>query len=86
MYFKAGRLHRQGHDPKINGPVFDALQNLVAEIAIDADLHIWIRAMELGENLGQDVEAGGFICSDGKNAAGHLGLVGDGPQRFLPQV
>ena len=85
MHFEAGRFHRQSHNAQIDGAVFHALQNFVAEIAVDADLHVGKRAMEPGENFRQYVEAGGLVRADGQNATGHLRLIGHGAQRFLTQ-
>ena len=37
--FSVRRLDGQRNDADVDGAVFDALQNLVAEIAVDADVH-----------------------------------------------
>ena len=40
MNFESGRFDGEGHDADVDRTVFDALQDLVAEIAIDADVHL----------------------------------------------
>src|SRR5258708_12474589 len=39
------RLHRQRYDSDIDGAIFDALQDLVAEIALNAALHYRLPAL-----------------------------------------
>jgi len=66
--------------------VFHALQNLMAEVAVDAELHIRIQAAVFGEDLGQHVEAGGFIGADHHRSTRIGAVIGDREQRFIAQL
>ena len=83
MRFQAGTLHRHGDDADVNGSVLQLLDNLVTEVAINADLHAGIQAAIFRENIGQNVKARGFVRAHGDGAAGHVALVGDSEQRLI---
>src|ERR1700730_9467127 len=85
MNLEAGRFYRQRNDAHVNGAVFDFLENLMAEIAVDADLYRWKAPAILGENVREHVKTRRFVRSDSECAARGAGLVGNGTQRFIPQ-
>src|SRR6266404_9964535 len=53
MHFQVWRLERQRHDTHVHGAIFYALQNLMAEVAVDADVHLRIAPLEFRKNVGQ---------------------------------
>src|SRR5205823_14557162 len=73
----------QGHDAHFHLSFLDFLQNLVAEISIDADLDQRIQLLEPGEGLGQDIKTRRLIGPDRKLAARSLVELRDGLQRFF---
>src|SRR5256885_10819328 len=56
LFRSVRRLQRQADDANVHGTIFHALQNFVAEIAIDADVHERIFALELRENFRQQIQ------------------------------
>jgi len=52
-------------DADIERTFFKALQDFVAEIAIDADVDKGVAALELGKNVWEQVEAGGLVRAEG---------------------
>jgi len=83
MRFKAGTLDRHGDDADINGAVLKLLDNFVAEISIDTDLHAGIKAAIFRENIRKNVKASGFVRAYGDGATRHVALVGDSQQRLV---
>src|SRR5436305_5086191 len=86
MRLQAGTLYRHCDYADIDGAIFELLNIFVAEIAIDIDLHAWIEAAVLRENIGQHVKARGFVRADGDGPMRHGALVRDGEQRFVGDV
>ncbi len=82
---KAGRLDRQSYKADFDGAIFEFLYHLVAEVAIDADLHARKPTVIFGKNVGQHVETRGFVRADGQRAVRRAGLVCHGAQRFVAQ-
>src|SRR5260370_10566744 len=72
VHFQIGGLDGQSDDANIDGAVLDALQNLVAEIAIDTDVHQGIAALKLRKNIGEQVKTGGFIGAEDDQALNHV--------------
>ena len=64
MHFQVGGFDGHGDDAHVDGAVFDALENLVAEIAVDADVHERIAALKFRKNIGEQIETGGFIGAE----------------------
>src|SRR2546421_12889300 len=60
-------LGRKRDNSHVDGAIFDLLQNFVAEIAIDTDLHGWVEPMVFGEEVREHVQTGGFVGSQGKH-------------------
>jgi hypothetical protein len=83
MRFQARRFYRQSHNAYVDGAVFQLLHDLVAEIAIDADLHPGIEARILGEDIGQDIETGSLVGADHDGAPRAASLVGNREQRLV---
>src|SRR6266852_2953780 len=76
-------LDGEGDDADIHGAVLDALHDLVAEIAIDADVHEGIAALEFGKNIGEEVEASGFVGAEDDGALNDVAAVGNDLNRFV---
>ncbi len=72
--------------PDVDRSVLDLLQNLVAEIAVDADLHRRVEAVILRENFRQNVQACRFVGAEGEHSSRRGGLVGHGAQGFGAHV
>src|SRR5947207_15805036 len=47
----------------------------MAEVAVDADVHQRITPLEFGKNVGEPVEAGGFIGAEGDRALNNVAAV-----------
>ncbi len=58
----------------------------MAEIAVDADLHSRVELVILRENVGEYVQAGGFVGAESEHPPGRSGLVGHGAQGFAAHV
>ncbi len=86
LNLQAGRLHRQAEDAHIERTVFQFFDDLISEIAIDADLHIGKTAAIFGENFGQNIKAGGFVGPDKQRSARRMPVIGDRDQGFVAQL
>jgi hypothetical protein len=82
---EVGRLGRQGHNAYIDGAIFDALQNFVAEVAVDTDVHQRIAALEFRENVGEKIEAGGFIGAEEDRPLHDVAAIGNDLDGFVAQ-
>ena len=83
---EVGRLGRQGHDANVDGAVFNALQNFVAEVAVDTDVHQRIAALEFRKNVGEKIEAGGFIGAEEHRTLHDVAAIGDDLDGFVAQA
>ena len=61
--------------PTSIGAVFDALQNFVAEIAINADVHQRKAPLKFRKNIGKKIQAGGFVGAKNHRALHHVAAV-----------
>lgn len=86
MDLESGRFDGKRDDADIDGAVLDALQNLVAEIAVDADLHLGIAALKLGENIRKQIEAGGFVSAENERALDDITAVGHELNGFVAKA
>ena len=86
MNFKRRRFNGESDDADVNGAVFDALQDLVAEIAIDADVDLRIAALEFGEYVGEKIEASGFVGAEDKRALHDVAAVGNDLNGFVAET
>jgi hypothetical protein len=86
VHFQVGRLDGQGDDADVDGAVLDALENFVAEVAIDADMHQRIAALKFCENVGEQIEAGRFIGAENDGALNHIAAVGNDLNGFVTQA
>src|SRR6266446_5631118 len=76
-------LDGQGDDADVDGAVLDALENLVAEIAVDADVHQRVAALKFRENVGEQIKAGGFIGAEDDRALNDVAAVGNDLDGFV---
>jgi hypothetical protein len=86
MNFESGRFDGKSDDADVHGAVFDALQNFMAEIAIDADVHLGIAALKFGENIREKIEAGGFVGAENERALHDIAAVGDDLNGFIAEA
>src|ERR1700730_3092782 len=86
MYFEVRRFKRQRHDAEIQRSISQPLQNLVAEIAIDADVHKRITALEFRENVRKQIKTRCFVRSEGHGALNDIAAVGNNLHRFIAQA
>src|SRR5580704_6733280 len=84
--FESGRFDGKCHDADVDGAVFDALQNLVAEIAIDADVDLGIAALKFRENVWKKIEAGGFVGAKNQGALHDVPAIGDDLNGFVAEA
>jgi len=54
VHFQIRRLDGQGNDADVDGAVLDALENLVTEVTVDADVHQGIAALKSAKMSGAD--------------------------------
>ena len=86
MRFQAGRLYRQGDDSHVDRAVLQLLDDLVAEVAINTDLHAGIQMTVLGKYVRQYVQAGRLIGANHQRAARAGALIRYGKQRLIPHL
>src|SRR5262249_26326759 len=72
------RLDWQRHHAQVNRAVFDALQNLVAKVTINADLHVWEFGVKPRKYLRQYIKAGRLVGADRYDSTRHCRLIGYG--------
>ena len=83
VHLEIRRLDGQGDDANVNGTVLDALQDLVAEIPVNADVHERITALKLRKNIGKEVEAGGFIGAKDDRSLNDVATIGNNLNGFI---
>src|SRR5579872_668525 len=83
---QAGGLDRQGQNADFHGPIFELLNDLIAEIAINADLYRRISPAVLGEDLGQNIETSRLVGADAQGSPRSTAMIGHGRERFVAQV
>src|SRR6266478_5754929 len=83
VHLQIGRLDGQRDDANVNGTVLDALQDLVAEVAVNADVHERIAALKFGKNVGEEIEAGGFIGAENDWSLNDVAAVGNDLNGFV---
>src|SRR4029077_12328100 len=86
MHLEIGRLCWKGDDGHVDGTVFDALQNLVAEIEVDADVHERKALLKLREDIGEKIKAGGFVCAEQDRALHDVAAIGDDLDGLVAQA
>ena len=86
VHLQVGRLDGQSDDADVNGAVFHALQNLVTEVAVDADVYERVAALKFGKNIGEQIEAGGFIGAEDDRALDDIAAVGDDLDGFVAKA
>src|ERR1700756_897188 len=86
MRFQTGRFYGQGHNANINRAILQLLDDFVAEVPVDANLHAGIEAAVFSKDIGQHVQAGGLVGPDYEGATRRDPLVGDREQRFVAQA
>jgi len=83
VHFQIRRLDGQGNDADVDGAVLDALENLVTEVTVDADVHQGIAALKFRKNVGEQIEAGGFIGAEDDRALNYVAAVGNNLNGFV---
>jgi hypothetical protein len=86
MHLKIGRLDGESDDADVGGAVFDALQNFVAEIAVDADVDERVASLKFGKNIGEQIEASGFIGAEYDGALDDVAAVGNDLDGFVAEA
>src|SRR5712692_612231 len=86
VHLQIGRLDGQSDDADVGGAVFDALQDLVAEIAVNADVHQRVAALKFRKDIGEQVEASGFVGAEDDRALNHVAAVGNDLNGFVAQA
>jgi len=86
VHLQIGGLDGQRDDAHIDGAVLNALQNLVAEVAVDADVHQRITALKFRKNVGEQIKAGRFIGAKDDRALDDVAAVGDDLNGFVAQA
>ncbi len=83
VHLQIGRLDGQRDDANVHGTVLDTLQDLVAEIAVNADVHERITALKFGKNVGEEIKAGGFIGAEDDRSLNDVAAVGNDLNGFI---
>ncbi len=84
--FQIGRFDGKRDDTDINGTVLDPLQYLVAEVAVNADVHERIAALKFRKNVRKQIEAGRFVGPEYNRALDNVATVRDELNGFVPQT
>ena len=86
MNFEIGRLQRKRDNTDVDGAVFDALQNLVTEIAIDADVDLRVSTLKFRKNVGEEIEASSLIGAKDDWTLDDVAAIGDDLNGFVAQA
>jgi len=86
VHFEIGGFHGEGNDAEIERAVFQALQNFVTEITVDADVDEGIATLEFGQYVGEQIEASGFVGAEHDGALYDAATVGDDLHGFIAQA
>src|SRR4029077_11778376 len=73
-------------DTDIHRTVFDALQNLVTEIAIDADVDLRVFALKFRKNVGEEIETGSLIGAKDDRTLDDVAAIGYDLNGFVAQA
>src|SRR5579863_10401177 len=84
--FQARGFDGQGYYADVNRAVLQLLYNLVAEVAVDADLNPWIEPAIFGEHLGQDVKTCRLVGADQESSARGYTLIGNRQQGLIAHL
>src|SRR5260370_22241401 len=82
--FQIGRFGGQRNDTDINGAVLDPLQDLVTEVAVNADVYERIAALKFRKNVRKQIEAGRFVGPEYNRALDHVATVRDELNGLVP--
>ena len=85
-HFQVVGVMWQRYDTQIHGAFLHLLQNLVAEVSVDADLDHGVELFEPRERLGQNVETGCLIRADIELATRSLVKLSDRLQGLFLQL
>src|SRR4029077_1855398 len=83
VHLQIGRFDGKRDNADIHGAILDALQDLVAEISVDTDMHQRIAALKLGKNIREQVQAGGFVGAEDNGALNDVAAVGNELNGFI---
>jgi hypothetical protein len=86
VHLEVGRLDGKSDDADVGGAIFDALKNLVTEVAVDADMDERIAALKLGKDIGEKIKAGGFIGAENNGPLNYVAAVGDQLNGFVAEA
>src|SRR5262249_31679296 len=86
MHFQVRRLGWQRHDADVDGAVLDALQNLMTEVSVDADVHQRKPPLKLRENIRKQIKAGRFIRTENDWPLNNIAAIGDNLDRFIAKT
>ena len=86
VHLQIRRLDGKGDDADVDGAVFHALQDFVAEVAVDADVDERIAALKFGKNIGKQIEAGRFVGAEDDRALDDVAAVGDDLNGFVAEA
>ncbi len=86
VHFQIRGLDGQRDDADVDGAVLHALENFVAEVTIDADVHQRVAALKFRENVGEQIETGRFIGAEDDGALNHVAAVGNDLNGFVTQA
>src|SRR5260370_19398187 len=75
VHFQIRGLDGQGDDSHVYGAVLHALQNLVTEVAVYADVHQRIAPLKFRKNVGEQIEAGRFVGAENDGALDNVAAV-----------
>jgi hypothetical protein len=84
--FERRRLDRERDDADVDGTIFEALQDFVAEIAVDADADLRVTALKFGEYVRQKIEASGFVGAEDERALNYVAAIGDDLNGFVAKA
>src|SRR5258708_6610838 len=83
VHLQIRRLDGQRDDADIRGAVLDALEDLVAEVAVDADVHQRVATLKFRKNIGEQIEASGFIGAEYDRALNNVAAVRNDLNGFI---
>jgi hypothetical protein len=79
------RFGRQRDNADVDRAIFNALQNFVAEITVNADVYQRKAPLKLRENVRQQIQASRFVGSENHRSLHHVAAIGDELHGFVAQ-
>src|ERR1700722_5160433 len=86
MHAQVWRLRGQRYDANVHATIFNALQDLVAEVTINADVDLRKSPLKFRKNIRQEIQAGRFVRAKKHRALHNVAAIGHNLDRLISQA